>query len=197
MKKTILVNFVLCLVLLIFSVSLSQSSEPNSSCLQTCTKSVEETCSVYPNSPLCPDDITKTCKISCEKEIAFLNQEFSLYVGEKVIVQDYDNMEIKLLDFNRSTRERYIAKLKVMKGNEVKFVSVNNRNSVAIFGVRIDFISPVMTVYPVEFNEETKKWEGGGTSEPYAGLFGVYEKREPTFWQRVSDFVRRLFRADF
>jgi len=162
------------------------------SCFQTCTRNFEETCAKDPTSPLCPDDIPRRCNLNCElreQGITLLNENFPLNIEDSILVRDYDNMEIELLSIDKTGTRKYTANLRVTKGEEVEMVSIDTKKSKMVFGVRIDFVSFVASVQPVELNEETGEWEGGEISEPFAGLFGVHEKKSPSFWSRVSRWI--------
>ena len=66
-------------------------------CLQSCRRQMEENCVTYPNSPLCPSDIDRRCELNCQlTDSVFLNEDFTLNIGQSVKVKDYDNMEITL-----------------------------------------------------------------------------------------------------
>jgi hypothetical protein len=173
------------------------------SCIQQCEEEQKANCAAYPGSPLCPEDIPGSCEFKCEGTFGTtrLNYEFSLEIGDryegvgkKVVVEDYDNMEIALLSFSRTDKGQDIANLRVTKGDEIELVDVGAGESKIAFEVRIDFISAVKigTQY---FNEELGVWVGrpDQTADPVAGLFGVYEKGSFSFWDKVARWFRGLF----
>ena len=188
-----------------------QNDKEQETCIQSCIKSMEEGCIIYPDSPLCPEDISRRCELNCGREqvrVVFLNEDFPINIGESVIVEDYDNMEIVLLGINKtgcsevgkrlkgSTRESgyllnettgeilttcvtelFTANLKITRSDEIKFVDINHQEDEEVFSVRIDFVTFMRT----------------GVSEPFAGVFGVYEKEVSGFWSRISNWIRKLF----
>lgn len=177
-------------------VSAQTQSEPVS-CLQSCRRQMEENCATYPDSPVCPSDITRRCELNCQLTTSVnLNEDFTLDVGRTIKVKNYDNMEVTLLAIKRTGARLVTADLKIKKGNEAKFVSINSKDSrkasKEVFGVRLDFVT-FIAEYPTGY-------VGGSKEEDYKaaifskGAFGVYEKRVGGFWSRVSDWIKGLFR---
>src|SRR3990167_2664917 len=131
MKKYIIVGLLVA-SFIITPVFVSAQTEPSSdSCLQSCIGQMEENCATYPDSPVCPSDISRRCELNCKvAEFVYLNEEFSLDIGEKAIVKNYDNMAITLLRIKKTRTRKgdldasFTADLEIKKGDETKFVSI-------------------------------------------------------------------------
>jgi len=48
--------------------------------------------------------------------------------------------------------------------------------------------------HPLEIDKETGEYTGGGVSKPEKGLFGIYEKSFPGFWNRMKNWFNSIFR---
>lgn len=191
--------------LFLFPLILAQEE----SCIQFCTAEKIEKCRVYPNSPLCPDgiDIAKECELICQTEITLLNREFGLNIGQTIKVEDYNNIEITLIDANRECVEEgtvYNTRsgcnevlvtftLKIKNFDEEISVDIENKESLNVFGVRIDAVSYVSQGLS---RDDPRYSEGDnalfGSLKPEAGLFGVYEKGAGGFWARITNWLSNL-----
>ena len=166
-------------------------------CLQSCKVQMEENCATYPDSPLCPSDISRQCELNCQQtKFVFLNENFTLDIGKKITVSDYGNMEITLLaikpeakglEKNSSGPTQFTADLKIKKDDGTKFISINSKEKKEVFGVRLDFVTYMAIASPTE---DLKK---SSVPEPFAGVFGVYEKGVGGFWSKVWDWIKGLF----
>jgi len=179
-----------------FKISFGRYEQDLDECLQQCEESMKGNCAVYPNSPLCPEDIARRCESNCRQDIVLLNEEFPLKIGGSIIVEDYDNMKIGLLSIDKTGKRKYIANLRVTKGKEVELVSIDAKKSKMVFGVRIDFVSFVAESDTKYFNEEHGVWVwywDDESAEPSAGLFGVHERGSSNFWDKVARWFKSLF----
>ena len=142
-------------------------------------------------------------------------------IGQRVIIEDYDKMEMTLLQIKSkcigekevlafwdkdkdknvplktvkscTKLEDVTAVLRLKKNNEETFLEIEDKKSKESFGVRVNFVSYMTNAYPLNQNEKTGEWEGGGGSEPFAGVFGVYEKGASGFWTKIANWFKRFF----
>jgi len=73
--------------------------------------------------------------------------------------------------------------LRIKNGDEEIFLDFVDKESKKAFDVRIDAITYVSVGYPVDDPRYEEYWE---SSEPQAGVFGVYEKGVSGFWARIK-----------
>ena len=72
-------------------------------------------------------------------------------------------------------------------------MEIKSEDSEEVFDVRIDFESYAATIFPLERDDETGKYVGGGGSEPEGGMFGVYEKGADSFLTRITRWFLTFF----
>jgi len=58
----------------------------------------------------------------------------------------------------------------------------------------LEFISLIGITHPLEIDKKTGEYTGGGVSKPEKGLFGIYEKSFPGFWNRMKNWFNSIFR---
>ena len=198
-----------------FKIDFPSKPQTEVSCIQSCKRQMVENCATFPNSPLCPDDISRKCELNCQSEFTLLNEDFVLDIGQTIKVKDHNNMEIELLSMEREctkegtmkligskgehkagdilkvcNQKKITSHLRIKKDNEEISLDLTDRESKKVFDVRIDAISYVAVAYPVDDPKYEEFW---GSSEPQSGIFGIYEKGFSGFWSRISSWFKKFF----
>ena len=205
----------------------AQTKQPANSCIQDRLETYKSVCvgTGRPGvTPFCltKDEIATKCQLICgDSATAVLNSNYPMKIGQRVIIEDYDKMEMTLLQIKSkcigekevlafwdkdkdknvplktvkscTKLEDVTAVLRLKKNNEETFLEIEDKKSKESFGVRVDFVSYMTNAYPLNQNEKTGEWEGGGGSEPFAGVFGVYEKGASGFWTKIANWFKRFF----
>lgn len=173
-------------------------------CLEECLELNERRCNKYPDSPVCLNP--RYCEARCTEKgenvdyIIFLNEIFPLRVGEKAIIEDYDNTEIELLSIDRSECTRYSSYivrrseepgdwyyLTDETGEVIKYCSVEKQ----IYNLRVKKNNEVKLLNLV-FKEQQLVFDVR-IELITDGTFGVYEKGVRGWWARITEWFSLLF----
>ena len=227
MKKYFVVGLLVVSFILTPVFANAQTNQPVNSCIQDCLGTYGKVCvgtGLKGVTPFCltKDEVSTKCQLICgESATAVLNSNYPMNIGQRVVIKDYDKMEMTLLQIKSkcigekellafwdkdkdknvplktvkscTKLEDVTAVLRLKKNNEETFLEIKDKGSNEAFGVRVDFVTYITNGYPVNQNEKTGEWEGGGSSQPFAGVFGVYEKGASGFWARIANWLKRLF----
>ena len=114
-----------------------------------------------------------------KRECARESKSINMITGESLVV---------------CARDKIISNLKIKKSNEEVMLDIVDRQSKKVFDIRIDPVTYISVAYPVDDSKYDPYWQG--KSEPYAGVFGIYEKGISGFWGRILGWFK-IFKRFF